>query len=241
MFCLKLLDYDFIIFLTQTSLSSRDYKLGVREVLTDICIKLLRTIFSSAPWLLSFEIQVLLVIRALDIRGFISLLRGASISYPLPNFKAYYLRRILSRLIRECGADDKLSIKEFWRQFNIKMAIVIRFQFYASSLYAAIHRNATPAYNETYLYFVLHLISHGNNTILSILVRKIFFGFLVIFIVASPFSVSPREVLSLPMHRISCVSFLVLIKGTGLATPIHWHKTLFCLEEGWVIDRRFNN
>jgi hypothetical protein len=36
--------------------------------------------------------------------------------YPTrPNFKAYYLRRTFSRLIRKCDADDKLSIKEFWR------------------------------------------------------------------------------------------------------------------------------
>jgi hypothetical protein len=35
------------------------------------------------------------------------------------------LRRTFSRLIKECGADDKLCIKEFWRQFNIKMPTVI--------------------------------------------------------------------------------------------------------------------
>jgi hypothetical protein len=40
-------------------------------------------------------------------------------------------RRTFSRLIRECDADDKLSIKEFWSQFNNKMTIVIRFTFYA--------------------------------------------------------------------------------------------------------------
>jgi hypothetical protein len=70
-----------------------------------------------------------LVIRAFAIRGFISVLWGASISYWRPNFKACYLRRTFSRLIREYDADAKLSIKEFWRQFNIKMAIVIRFRF----------------------------------------------------------------------------------------------------------------
>jgi hypothetical protein len=48
------------------------------------------------------------------------------------------------RLIRECDADVKLGIKEFWRQFNIKMAIVIRFPFYAFSIYAAIRRNEPP-------------------------------------------------------------------------------------------------
>jgi hypothetical protein len=73
----------------------------------------------------------------------------ASISYPLPNFKAYYLRRAFSTLTRECDADDKLSITEFWRQFNIKMAIVMRLPFYEFSLYAAIRRNATSAYNES--------------------------------------------------------------------------------------------
>jgi hypothetical protein len=54
--------------------------------------------------------------------------------------------------IRECDADDKLSIQEFWRQFNIKMAIVIRYTFYAFSIYAAIRKNATPVYNESRVY-----------------------------------------------------------------------------------------
>jgi hypothetical protein len=74
--------------------------------------------------------------------------------YPIRgiNFKTYYLRRTFSRLIRECDVDNKLGIREFWRQFNIKMAIVIRFPFYAFSLYAAIHRNATPAENESRMY-----------------------------------------------------------------------------------------
>jgi hypothetical protein len=44
-------------------------------------------------------------------------------------FKAYYLRRTFSRLIRESDTDDKLGMEEFWRQFNIKMAIVILFPF----------------------------------------------------------------------------------------------------------------
>jgi hypothetical protein len=58
------------------------------------------------------------------IRDFISVSWGASVSYPRPNFKACYLRRTFSRLIWVCGADDKFRISEFWRQFNIKMAIV---------------------------------------------------------------------------------------------------------------------
>jgi hypothetical protein len=40
----------------------------------------------------------------------------------------------------ECDADDKLSIREFWRQFNIKMVIAIRFRFNAFSIYAAVGR-----------------------------------------------------------------------------------------------------
>jgi hypothetical protein len=39
------------------------------------------------------------------------------------------LRRTFSRFIRECDGDDKLSIKELWRQCNIKIAIVIRLPF----------------------------------------------------------------------------------------------------------------
>jgi hypothetical protein len=34
-------------------------------------------------------------------------------------------RRTFSRLIRECDADVKISIKQFWRQFNTKMAIPV--------------------------------------------------------------------------------------------------------------------
>jgi hypothetical protein len=49
---------------------------------------------------------------------------GASVSYPLPKFEAYFLRRTFTRLIKECDADDKICIKEYWRQFNIKMVIV---------------------------------------------------------------------------------------------------------------------
>jgi hypothetical protein len=63
-----------------------------------------------------------LVIHTFTIRGFIQVLWGASISYTRPNFKVCYLRRNVSRLIREYDADDKLSIREFWLQFNIKMA-----------------------------------------------------------------------------------------------------------------------
>jgi hypothetical protein len=70
--------------------------------------------------------------------------------YPIRGqiLKPIYLRRNFFRLIRECDADDKLSIKEFWRQFNIKVAIVIRFPFYAFSLYMAIRRNAISVHNE---------------------------------------------------------------------------------------------
>jgi hypothetical protein len=55
----------------------------------------------------------------------------------------------------ECDADDKLTIKEFWRQFNVKMAIVIRFPFYAFSIYAAIRKNATVVYNVRRVLYIL--------------------------------------------------------------------------------------
>jgi hypothetical protein len=75
------------------------------------------------------------------------------ISYPRPNFKAYYLRLTFSRLIRECDANNKRSIDEFWSQFNTKMAIVIRFPFYAFSLHAVIRWIATPVYDERHSYY----------------------------------------------------------------------------------------
>jgi hypothetical protein len=93
--------------------------------------------------------QVQVTLAAFDTRGFISILRGSSISCPQPNFKAYYLCRTFSRFIRECDADDKLSIEKFWHQFNIKMVGVICFPFYAFSLYATIRRNAIPVYNKS--------------------------------------------------------------------------------------------
>lgn len=40
-------------------------------------------------------------------------------------FKANYLKETLSQLINSCDANDQLSIKDFWKQFNIKMAIEI--------------------------------------------------------------------------------------------------------------------
>jgi hypothetical protein len=49
------------------------------------------------------------------------------ISYPRPNFKACCLRRNFFRLIRECDADDKINIEEFWCKFNIKVEIDMRF------------------------------------------------------------------------------------------------------------------
>jgi hypothetical protein len=51
-------------------------------------------------------------------------------------------------LSRKCDADDKLSVKEFWRQFDIKMYVVIRFP-----LYAATRRNAAPVCNKSHLYY----------------------------------------------------------------------------------------
>jgi hypothetical protein len=55
-------------------------------------------------------VLVTLVIRAFAIRNFISVLKGAAISYPWTNFKAYYLRRTFPILVRECNADDRLRI-----------------------------------------------------------------------------------------------------------------------------------
>jgi hypothetical protein len=69
-----------------------------------------KTFYSTGASLYALSISVLSHIRC-----FISVSRGASASYPLPNFKAYYLQRTSSRLIRERAADDTLIIKEFWR------------------------------------------------------------------------------------------------------------------------------
>jgi hypothetical protein len=42
-------------------------------------------------------------------------------------------------------------MEEFWRQFNIKIAIVIRFPLYAFSTNAAIRKNATLVYKQSHL------------------------------------------------------------------------------------------
>jgi hypothetical protein len=91
---------------------------------------------------LNFKYSWLSLYAFSHIRGSISVLWGANIPYPRPTFKAYYLRLTFSSLIRECDTDDKLCIKEFWRQFNTKTAIYVRFPFYAYSLHAVITRNA---------------------------------------------------------------------------------------------------
>jgi hypothetical protein len=64
--------------------------------------------------------QVTLVIRAFAIRVFayprfyFSIMRSVnSLSYPRPNFKAYYLLRTLSRLIRECETMVSLASEHF--------------------------------------------------------------------------------------------------------------------------------
>jgi hypothetical protein len=44
------------------------------------------------------------------------------------------------------------SIRKLWLQLDIKMGIVIRFPFYAFSVYVAIRRNAGTVYNESHLY-----------------------------------------------------------------------------------------
>lgn len=41
----------------------------------------------------------------------------------ISNFKCYYLRRTFSQLIAETDGEDKLNMKEFWKKYNIKMAI----------------------------------------------------------------------------------------------------------------------
>jgi hypothetical protein len=73
-------------------------------------------------------------------RFYFSIMRSSNI---LSAAKFQSERRTFSRLIRECDTDDKFGINKFWRQFNIKMANVIRFPFYAFSLYAAIRRTQT--------------------------------------------------------------------------------------------------
>jgi hypothetical protein len=134
-----------------------DYIVLISKQLVTIFMQTIKRRRSEYRWL---SLYALSRSAFSHIQVFISVLWGASISYPRPNFKAYFLRRTFSRLIRECDADDKLSIKEFWRQFNIKMATVMRFLFYAFSLYAAIDRNAPPVYNERHLYLIKNMIKN---------------------------------------------------------------------------------
>uniref|UniRef100_K7EX90 HTH CENPB-type domain-containing protein n=1 Tax=Pelodiscus sinensis TaxID=13735 RepID=K7EX90_PELSI len=63
-------------------------------------------------------------------------------------FKAYYLRRMFARLIRETDGENKPTIKEFWRKFNIKDAIDIIAEAWAevsSSCLNAVWRRIWPA------------------------------------------------------------------------------------------------
>jgi hypothetical protein len=93
------------------------------------------------------SLYALLLSTFSHIHGFISVSWGASIFCLCP---AYYLHWTFSGHIRECDADDKLSITEFWHQFTIKMMIVICFLFYTFSVYAAVRRNAGPMYIESH-------------------------------------------------------------------------------------------
>jgi hypothetical protein len=61
-------------------------------------------------------------INILSVATFWSLLRASNL------LQAY----------QECDADDKLSIKELWRQFSIKMAIVVT--------------NAIPVFHDSHLF-----------------------------------------------------------------------------------------
>jgi hypothetical protein len=65
------------------------------------------------------------------IGSFILLPGGAAVSYPRPNFRACYLRPNLLRLVTECDADDKISVRE---QFNTKMTVAVRVPFLCSDL-----------------------------------------------------------------------------------------------------------
>jgi hypothetical protein len=60
----------------------------------------------------------------LRISSVLSVLHGASTAYPRPNLKNLSPERTSSRLVTE-----------FWRQFIIKMATLIRFPFYAFSIH----------------------------------------------------------------------------------------------------------
>jgi hypothetical protein len=94
--------------------------------------------------------QVTLVVRAFAVPGFISVLRGTSVSYPRQNFKASYLRLTFSWLIMECDADDELSFKEFWRQFNIRLAIVM-LPVLRVFIIRGDSQERSPVYNEGHL------------------------------------------------------------------------------------------
>lgn len=68
---------------------------------------------------------------------------GVSISYQ-PIFKASNLLQAFHDM-----QDNKLSIKQFWHLFNIKMLIIIYFPFYITPTYKAISMNATSTYNKS--------------------------------------------------------------------------------------------
>jgi hypothetical protein len=46
----------------------------------------------------------------------------------------------------------KFTLREFWRQFNIKMAIIIRFSLYACSLYAVFAETQIPRFKTVTLH-----------------------------------------------------------------------------------------
>jgi hypothetical protein len=101
---------------------------------------------------------------------------------PRLNFKAQYIRRIFSRPIRQCVADGKQSIREFWCQLNVRLTVVIRYPFYTFALYATICSSQPPCITRaTSVYQTEKYVNILNLTVnsmkqLALMEKLIFIG-----------------------------------------------------------------
>lgn len=77
----------------------------------------------------------ILISMFLWIQGFISASCAASIAYSQQILKPYNQHQTFSELVKKWGGDTKPSIRNFWCQFHIKMAILLHLTFYVFFLY----------------------------------------------------------------------------------------------------------
>lgn len=113
-----------------------------------------------------------------------------------------------------------MSIAEFWRQFNIKMATFYIFPSYAFSVYEAIRKNTTPVYNESHIYTLIHVL-----WLISILWRCIW---------RKPVTEEIQFVSNFKINVVVLIHRLGTIDIWNMVTDIIYLMVLLCVVAPWV-------